>query len=54
VEHFVSGQLIHFGVDKITGVVELGDFFSQQLYSQSRITKNNGLLHMQLDLSGYF
>ena len=47
-EYFISGQLVHFGVNKVTGVVQLGDFLGQELYAQGRITKNDGLLHMEL------
>jgi hypothetical protein len=48
VEHFVSSQLVHFGVNKITGIIELCDFLGEKLHSQGRVTKNYGLLHMEL------
>ena len=47
-EHFVTRQLVHLGVNKITGVVELGDFLGEKLHSQGGVTKNYGLLHMEL------
>jgi hypothetical protein len=36
--------LVHFGVNVQTGVLELDDFLGEQLHSERRIAKNDGLV----------
>lgn len=48
VENFVSSQLGHFSVGIVTRVAKLSDLLGQQLDSVGGVTKNNGLINLQL------
>lgn len=47
VEHTVTMLLPHFSVDVETGVAQLGNLFSQQLYPLGRVTEDYRLVYLE-------